>query len=104
MKAEQLPFYLTCSSVFFLIFVQGGGADGGGLLFVVVTDLNPICNGYQVVWVFTIANGENKSVFDMFIIWLTFVLSRRVISLIMRGFAAAVWSSFVQTRLKFSGL
>lgn len=41
---------------------------GGLLLFVVVTPLNLICNGYLPVGVFTIANGENKSVFAVFII------------------------------------
>lgn len=40
----------------------------GFLLFVVVTAPNLICNGYQLVGVFTIANGENKSVFAVFII------------------------------------
>lgn len=50
--------------------MQGGGAGVGVgfLLFVVVTAPNLICNGYQLVGVFTIANGENKSVFAVFII------------------------------------
>lgn len=59
----------------------------GVVLFVVVTAPNLICNGYQLVGVFTIANGENKLVFAVFI---TFILSICVISLIMRGFILAV--------------
>lgn len=41
---------------------------GGGVVFVVVTVQNLICNGYQPGGVFTIANGENKCVFAVFII------------------------------------
>lgn len=58
--------------VFIYFVALGGGAGwgggGGGLLFVAVTPPNLICNGYLPVGVFTIANGENKSVFAVFII------------------------------------
>lgn len=57
-------FLVLCSG--WLCRVFGGGV--GLLVFVVVTALNLICNGYQLVGLFTIANGENKSVFAMFII------------------------------------
>lgn len=56
--------------------LEGGAGRGGGLLvFVVVTPLNLICNGYLLVGALTMANGENKSVFAVFIIWLTLILS-----------------------------
>lgn len=97
-------------SFFFKLLCSGrwrGVVEGVGffLLFVVVTALNLICNGYQLVGVFTIANGENKSVCAVFIIWLTFILSLCVISLIMRGFALSVCLSALCTnRSEISGL
>lgn len=48
--------------------VVPGGFGGGLSLFVVVTPLNLICNGDLLVEVLTIANGENKSAFAVFII------------------------------------
>ena len=77
-------FLIRYSGVFFLLLLLRELVQGvdGGLLFVVVTAPNLICNGYQLVWVFTIANGENKSLFAMFI---NFILSICVIGLITRG-------------------
>lgn len=76
MKAVQLPFHFSPVILLFppalLREVVQGGGGVGFLLFVVVTAPNLICNGYQLVGVFTIANGENKSVFATFIISLTF--------------------------------
>lgn len=74
MTATFLP-PLFFSYILLLWEVVRGGVGGGLSLFVVVTPLNLICNGDLLVEVLTIANGENKSAFAVFIIWLTFILS-----------------------------
>lgn len=66
MTATFLP-PLSCILLLWEVVPWGWGG-GGLLLFVVVTPLNLICNGYLLVGVLTIANGENKSVFAVFII------------------------------------
>lgn len=75
-ESEQLPFSLFCyffkKTFFYPLLCSGTGCRRvvavRFLVFVVVTAPNLICNGYQLVRVFTIANGENKSVFAVFII------------------------------------